>query len=72
MMQKDFKTQRFFLSKGIIKNYIFYTSAKNFVDQATGSDKKRYNKSGKLTTRQGEDQTTGYLSDYEYLKIITN
>ena len=38
-------------------------------DQLVGhSDIKRYEEIRNLTTRQGEDYTTGCLSDYEYIK----
>ena len=43
---------------------------KNFYDQAIDSDIKRYEKNRKLTTGQGEDYTTRYLLDYDYIKII--
>ena len=41
---------------------------KNFYDQAVGSDIKWYEEIRKLTTEQGEDYTTGCLSDYDYIK----
>ena len=41
---------------------------KNFYDPPIDSDIKRYEKIRKLTTRQGEDYTTGCLFDYEYVK----
>ena len=38
-------------------------------DQPIDSDIKRYEEIRKLTTRQGEDYTTGCLLDYECIKI---
>ena len=42
---------------------------KKIYDQAIDSDIKRYEEIRKLTTAQGEDYTTGYLLDYDYIKI---
>ena len=39
-----------------------------FYDQTTDSDIKRYEEIWKLTTGQGEDDTTGCLLDYDYIK----
>ena len=41
---------------------------KNFFDQSIDSDIKRYKEIRKLTTGQGEDYTTGYLLENEYIK----
>ena len=41
---------------------------KNFYDQPSDSDIKRYEKIRKLTTGQGKDYTTGCLLNYEYIK----
>ena len=43
-------------------------NGKNFYDQATDSDIKRYEEIKKLTTRLGEDYATGCLLDYDYIK----
>ena len=43
-------------------------NGKNFYDQPIDSDIKRYGEIKKLTTGQGEDYTTGYLLDYDYIK----
>ena len=59
---KKIKTRRYYLPKGIIKNYNVIISERSFYDQPIDSDLKR------LTTRQGEDYTTGYLLDCEYIK----
>ena len=43
-------------------------NGKSFYDQGIDSDIKRYEEIRKLTTGQGEDCTTGCLSDYDYIK----
>ena len=43
-------------------------NGKNFYDQPIDSDIKRSAEIRKLTTGQGEDYTTGYLLDYDYIK----
>ena len=45
---------------------------KNSYDHPIDSDVKRYEEIRKLTTGQGEDYMTGYLLDYDYIKIITD
>ena len=57
---KRFKTKRYYLPKGIIKNYNVIINGKDFYDQAIDSDIKRYEEIIKLTTGQGEDCTTGF------------
>ena len=64
---KRFKAKRYYLPKGIIKNYVI-VNGKNFYDQAIDSDIKQYEEIRKLTTGQDEDYNTGYLLDYEYIK----
>ena len=41
---------------------------KNFCDQPTDSDIKRYEEIRKLTTEQSEDYTNGRLLGYDYIK----
>ena len=72
---KQFKAQRYYLPKDIIKNYniiiiiiIIIISGNNFFEQPIDSDVKRYKEIRLLTTGQGEDYTTECLLDYEYLK----
>ena len=55
-------------TKGIIKNDNVIINWKNFYDQPIDSNIKSYEEIRKLTTGQGEDCTTGYLLDYEYIK----
>ena len=52
---KQFKTRKYFLPKGIIKNYNVIIIGKNFYDQPIDSDKKWYKEIRKLTTEQGPD-----------------
>ena len=54
---KKFKAKRYYLPKGIIKNYNVIINGKNFYDQPTDSDIKRYEEIRKLTTGQGENYT---------------
>ena len=65
---KRFKARRYYLPKGIIKNYNAIINRKNFYDQPTDSDINRYEEIRKLATGQREDYTTGYLLDYKYIK----
>ena len=65
---KWFKTGRYFLPKGIIKICNVIINGKNFYDQAIDTDIKQYKEIRKLTRGQGEDYTTGCLSDYEFIK----
>ena len=54
---KRFKARRYYLPKGIVKNYNLITNRKSFYDQPYDSDIKRYEEIKKLTTGQGEDYT---------------
>ena len=63
-----FKTRRHYLPKGINKSYNVIINGKNLYDQPIDSDIKPYQEIRKLTTGQGEDYTTGYLLNYEYIK----
>ena len=69
---KRFKAERYYLPKGIIKNYSVINNRKNFYDQTIDSDIKRYEEIGKLTTGQGKDYTTGCLLDWLYVDYIKN
>ena len=55
---KRFKAKRYQLLKGFIDNYNVTINGKNFYDQATDSDIKRYEEIRKLTTGQNEDYAT--------------
>ena len=65
---KRLNAQKYYLSKGIIKNYNVIINEKNFYDQAVDSDIKRYQEIRKLTTGEGEDYTTECLLNYDYVK----
>ena len=65
---KKIKAKRYYLPKGMIKNYNVIINEKSFYDQAIDSDIKQYEDIRKLTTEQGEDYTTGCLLDYDYKK----
>ena len=67
---KRFKAKKYYLPKGIIKNYNVIINGKHFYDPAIDSDIKKYEEIRKLTTGQGEDYTTECLLDYDYIKII--
>ena len=60
---KKFKTQEYYLPEGIINNYKIIFNGKIFHDPLIHSDIKQYKQIRKLTTRQGEDYTTGCLLD---------
>ena len=51
-----------------MKNYNVIINGKNLYDQAIDSVIKRYKEIRKLTTVQGDDFTTGFLLDYDYIK----
>ena len=66
---KRFKSWRYYLTKGVIKNYNVIVNGKGFYNQPINSDIKRYKEIRKLTTGQSEDHTTRCLLGYEYIKI---
>ena len=65
---KRFKAGRYYLPKGIFKNYNVRTNGKNFYNEPFDSAIKRYEEVRNLTIGQGEHCTTGNLLDYEYIK----
>ena len=65
---KRLKTEMYYLPKEIFDNYTVLINRKNFYDQPVDSDVKRYGKIRQLRTGQGEDYTTGFLLDYDYIK----
>ena len=65
---KVFKSRRYYLPKGIIKNFNFIANGKGFYDQPIYSDLKQCKEVRTLKTRQREDCTTGYLLDQNYIK----
>ena len=65
---KRFKTQKYYLSNGIIDNCNLIINEKNSYDQPIDSGIKRYEEIRKLTRAQGGHYTTGCLLDYDYIK----
>ena len=64
---KSYKAKRYYLPKGIIKNYNII-NGKSVHNQAIHTDIKRHKDIRKLKTRQSEDYTSRYLLDYIYIK----
>ena len=58
------------ISPSIIKNYKDIINRKNLHDKVIDSDIKRKEEFRKLAAGQGEDYTTGCLSDYGYIKNL--
>ena len=65
---KGDNAKRYHLPKDIIKISNAIISGKNLYDQAIDSGLKWYKEIKKLITWQEEDYTSGYLSDYDYIK----
>ena len=61
---KTFKARRYYLPKGITKNYKVIINGNNFYDQHIDSDVKGYRDIRKLTTGQGEYYATWCLLSY--------
>ena len=52
-----------------ITNYNVIIDGRNFYDQPTFSDEiRKYDETRKIPTGQGDDYTTGFLLNYQYLK----
>ena len=66
---KRFKARRYYLPKGVIKDYVVIIIGKYFYEQPINSDIKWFEEIRKLTTGQGDNCATWYLLDYEYIKI---
>ena len=64
---KRFKAKKYYLPKGILRNYNIIINGKDFYEQLINSDIKR-DEELKKTTCQGEDYTTECLLNYEYIK----
>ena len=58
---KRYKARKNYLPKGVIKNFDFIISGKNFYTQLVCYDVKRNNEIKNLTTGQDEDYTTALL-----------
>ena len=69
---KRYKAKRYYLPKGMIKNYNIIINGKNFYEQSIDSDIKWCEEIRKLTTGQGEDYTTRCFLDYELIMNTSN
>ena len=56
---KRFNVKKYYLLKGIIKNYNLIINEENFYDQTIDFGIKQYDEIRKLTTGQGENYTSG-------------
>ena len=65
---KMYKARRYYLPKGVIKNYNVIIHEKKLFDQPIDTNI-NWCKEIKLTTGKGENYTTGCLLDYDYIKI---
>ena len=55
---KRYKAKKYYVPKGIIRNYNVIIDGTNFYDQPIDSDKKRYKEIRKLITKKGADYVT--------------
>ena len=62
------KNQRYYLPKGIIKNFNVIINGKSFFDQPINFDAKQFQEITKLTTGKRDDYTTSCLIDYDCIK----
>ena len=60
--------KKYFLPRGEIKNYNVLIDGRNFYDQPINDLIKQYDEIRKVSTRYGDDYTTGCLLDYAYFK----
>ena len=70
--KKRYKTRRYYLPKGVNKNYNVIINRKNLYDLSIDSDIKRYKYIWKLLTGQGKDYTTTGYFIINTSKIITD
>ena len=67
--KKNANEFRYFLeSNFVVVNRLFVLVYTNHGDNAKRFNVRRYEEIRKLTTRQGEDYTTGCLLDYDFIK----
>ena len=59
--------KKYCLRKGSTKSDNVNVNGKNFYSRPIDSDIKQYEEITKLTTKQGEDYTTGCLLNYDYI-----
>ena len=60
--------KKYILPRGEIKNYNVLIDRRNFDDQPINDIIKQYDEVRKVSTRYGDDYTTGCLLDYAYFK----
>ena len=58
--------KKYFLPRGEIKNYNVLIDGRNFYDQSINDLIKQYDEVRKVSTGQGDDNTTDCLLDYAY------
>ena len=58
--------KKYFLPKREIKNYNVLIDGRNFYDQSINDLIKQHDEVRKVSTGQGDDNTTGCLLDYAY------
>ena len=58
--------EKYFLPRGDIKNYNLLIDGRNFYDQPINDIIKQYDEIRKVSTRYGDDYTTGFLLDYAF------
>ena len=63
--------KKYFLSRVKIENYNIEIDGRNFYDQPINDLIKQYDEIRKISTRQGDDYTTGCLLDFAYFEKIT-
>ena len=69
-MEKDIKPESIIYQKVLLRIIMLLSNRKMIDDQLIDSHIKRYEEIRKLITGQGEDNTTGCLLDYEYIKNL--
>ena len=60
--------RKYFLPRAKNENYNVLVDGRNFYDQPVNDLVKQYDEVRKVSTRQGDDYTTGCLLDYAYFK----
>ena len=65
-------SKKYFLSRVKIENYNIEIDGKKFYDQPINDSIKQYDEFKKISTGQGDDYTTGCLSDFDYFEKNTD
>ena len=65
-------SKKYFLSRVKIENYNIEIDGKKFYDQPINDSIKQYDEFKKISTGQGDDYTTGCLSDFAYFEKNTD